>query len=202
MKKEILKLRGLGKTYSEISEILGCSKSTISHHCGVRGSYKRLAVDAEDLQRFVEESISFLELCRKIKIKETPSNCRKLKNICNKNKISTEHFKGQSWGKGKKRSLKEVDLFIKERLVLRTSKSSTHHLKNNLYKYNLKDRICEVCGISEVWQGKFLSLHIDHIDGNRLNDCLDNLRILCPNCHSQTHTYAGKNSCKKGVPKR
>lgn len=51
---------------------------------------------------------------------------------------------------------------------------------------------CACCGISE-WCGKEIVLEIDHIDGNFQNNALNNLRLLCPNCHSQTETYKGKN---------
>jgi len=51
---------------------------------------------------------------------------------------------------------------------------------------------CEICGISE-WLNARLSLELDHIDGNSKNDDKNNLRLLCPNCHSQTSTYCGKN---------
>lgn len=51
---------------------------------------------------------------------------------------------------------------------------------------------CSECGISNEWNNKSLSLHLDHIDGNSDNDSLDNLRLLCPNCHSQTETYGSK----------
>jgi predicted RNA-binding Zn-ribbon protein involved in translation (DUF1610 family) len=52
---------------------------------------------------------------------------------------------------------------------------------------------CVECGISE-WRGKLLSLHLDHINGINNDDREDNLRLLCPNCHSLTETYCGKNN--------
>ncbi len=52
---------------------------------------------------------------------------------------------------------------------------------------------CKLCKINN-WLGKNLSLHLDHIDGNNSNNDLKNLRFLCPNCHSQTDTYCGKNN--------
>jgi predicted nucleic acid-binding Zn ribbon protein len=55
-----------------------------------------------------------------------------------------------------------------------------------------RGEICEICGISE-WNGKSLSLEVDHIDGIHTNNSPDNLRIICPNCHSQTDTYKAKN---------
>jgi hypothetical protein len=51
---------------------------------------------------------------------------------------------------------------------------------------------CFCCSITE-WNGKRLSLHLDHIDGNSDNNFLENLRLLCPNCHSQTETFCGRN---------
>jgi hypothetical protein len=68
----------------------------------------------------------------------------------------------------------------------------TNKLRIRLIKEGVKKSECEICGINE-WLGKKLSLELDHVDGNKNNHRLDNLRIVCPNCHSQTHTYRGKN---------
>lgn len=70
---------------------------------------------------------------------------------------------------------------------------NSHRLKLRLYEAELKEAKCEECELTE-WQGKPISLHLDHIDGNNSNHQLDNLRILCPNCHSQTPTYSMRKS--------
>lgn len=68
----------------------------------------------------------------------------------------------------------------------------TNKLRIRLISEGLKESKCEVCGISE-WLGNPLSFELDHMDGDRTNHKLNNIRIICPNCHSQTETYRGKN---------
>lgn len=67
----------------------------------------------------------------------------------------------------------------------------TYKLKQRLYREGIKINKCEDCGIFE-WNGKEIQCELDHIDGNRTNHSLENLKILCPNCHSQTLTFRFK----------
>lgn len=73
----------------------------------------------------------------------------------------------------------------------------SHYQRGKIKKFLLKttflDNVCSVCGISE-WMGDSISLHLDHIDGDCHNNQLDNFRLLCPNCHSQTPTYSRRKS--------
>jgi hypothetical protein len=68
----------------------------------------------------------------------------------------------------------------------------TYKLKNRLVREGIKENKCEICNIKE-WQGEKINMQLDHIDGDSHNHLLKNLRMLCPNCHSQTSTYCGKN---------
>jgi 5-methylcytosine-specific restriction endonuclease McrA len=74
----------------------------------------------------------------------------------------------------------------------------TYKLKNRMLREGLVENVCSVCGINE-WFDKPISMELDHIDGDRSNHKLENLRMLCPNCHSQTETYRSKNIKKKFV---
>jgi hypothetical protein len=70
----------------------------------------------------------------------------------------------------------------------------------------LKKYECEECGLGSVWNEKPIVHHLDHINGERRDNRLENLRVLCPNCHSQTPTYCGRNLrqaqryCTCGIP--
>ncbi|QOI71330.1 putative HNH homing endonuclease [Erwinia phage pEa_SNUABM_12] len=68
----------------------------------------------------------------------------------------------------------------------------SHKLRLKLIKDGIKEEKCEICGNHE-WNGKTIPLELDHIDGDHYNNDLENLRIICPNCHAQTDSHAGKN---------
>ena len=101
--------------------------------------------------------------------------------------ISHEEFKGKS-------ALhipveKEVD---PSKLFTENSKHNRSVLRRYIIKNNLIPYRCAICGAIE-WQGKTLSLELDHINGVNNDNRLENLRFLCPNCHSQTTTYGSRN---------
>jgi hypothetical protein len=65
-------------------------------------------------------------------------------------------------------------------------------LKKKMIKEGLIEDVCDECGTTNLWCGKPITLELDHIDGNRFNNNFSNLRVLCPNCHSQTPTFRKK----------
>lgn len=71
----------------------------------------------------------------------------------------------------------------------------TFKLRNRLIKEGIKKNECEIdeCQVNGFWLSGKIQCHLDHIDGDRFNHKLNNLRMICPNCHSQTDTYSGKN---------
>jgi hypothetical protein len=80
---------------------------------------------------------------------------------------------------------------------IRFDSGQSNHLSNSAIKrilidhYNRGDN-CELCGTKD-WEGQPLTLELDHIDGDNFNNSLDNLRFICPNCHSQTTNFRGRN---------
>jgi len=97
-------------------------------------------------------------------------------------------FSASAWDKAVKRGL----------IIPRTSRKEIHELKSG---WNIKNRllsegklnnICSECGQQPWWNGKPLVLQLDHKDGDKKNNQLDNLRILCPHCHTQTPTWGRK----------
>lgn len=78
-------------------------------------------------------------------------------------------------------------------LVRESAYTNNTSLKKRLVDEGVKEYHCEMCGITD-WNNKPLSLQLDHINGINNDNRLENLRLLCPNCHSQTPTFAGKNA--------
>lgn len=80
-------------------------------------------------------------------------------------------------------------------MVENSTYSNMTKFKNRLIKANLIEYKCSCCGITE-WNGKPLTLQLHHINGNNRDNRLENLTFLCPNCHSQTDNFSGKNAGK------
>lgn len=120
--------------------------------------------------------------------------------------------KGNSWGysqvkqrmtdlnldfsifKGKESIYKStaVKAVTPEMVLKDNCKHTRSVLRRCILKHNLLPYKCDICGITE-WNGKTLSLELDHINGKNNDNRLENLRFLCPNCHSQTSTYGSRN---------
>jgi Zn finger protein HypA/HybF involved in hydrogenase expression len=107
--------------------------------------------------------------------------------------LTTNHFTGQGWNqKGKTcnsgRPLSEV--------LQKDTYRANSHLRIRLIKEEVFKNECSICQITN-WLNKPLTFHLDHINGDNADNRLENLRLLCPNCHAQTDTYCGLN--KKGL---
>jgi hypothetical protein len=88
-------------------------------------------------------------------------------------------------------TLQPIELYLNNQI-----KISTHRLKRKLFNAGLKERKCEECN-STTWQNMPLPLELHHVDGNRLNNNLSNLQMLCPNCHALTTNFRASNRKRK-----
>lgn len=141
----------------------------------------------------VKTSYSVAEVLQKLNLAYAGGSYKTFYATVKKSNIDTSHFTGQGHLKGKTHNWSPSQS-IEEILVINSTYSSSYHLKNRLIKEGLLKYKCSIisCELTE-WQGKKLSLHLDHINGNNTDNRLENLRLLCPNCHSQTSTYCGRN---------
>ncbi len=114
-------------------------------------------------------------------------------NSFKKRAIELNCYKTNEAGKGiKKISSRKIPI---EEIIFENKhpEYQTFKLKNRLINENYKKNQCEKCGQRNKWKGHNLEMVLDHIDGNRTNHTLSNLRMLCPNCNSQTETFCGRN---------
>ena len=135
------------------------------------------------IKEYVKTSINLSEVLDKLEIPRQGNNSKTLRNILDKNQIDYSHFTGRA----RTYTTKEIPI---EEYLSNAKSISTHSLKSKLLSSGLKLNQCECCGISE-WRGKQLTIQLHHIDGNNKNNSLENLQMLCPNCHSLTENYCG-----------
>lgn len=139
--------------------------------------------DLEKIKSAVKESVNLTEVLEKMNIPRQGNNSKTLRSILDKNNIDYSHFTG--------RARKYSTNYTKAEEYLSSNKKiSSAKLKVKLVKENLIEDKCAICGISS-WMNKPITLQLHHINGNHYDNRLENLQVLCPNCHSQTDNYCG-----------
>ena len=143
-------------------------------------------VSDEEFIKIIQENFSYSDCLKALGLSTGGgSSTDTLKRRIQGLKCSTEHF-------GKRVVSYNVKYTLDEILVENSTYTNISRLKIRLVNEGKLEYKCQICGINE-WLGQKLSLQLDHINGINNDHRIENLRFLCPNCHSQTETYAGKN---------
>ena len=154
---------------------------------------KKLGKDytLEQFTEAVKASYSKAGVLKQLNLDVSGGNYKTVDNLVKKFKLDTSHWTGQGHLRGKRCEWSKSSYETKD-LLTENNTFQTFKLKQRLLKEGIIQNKCTECGVSD-WNGKTLNMHLDHINGINNDHRLENLRMLCPNCHSQTDTYCGKN---------
>lgn len=142
--------------------------------------------DKKELQIASDRSSSLSGMMQYLNIVPRGRNYSRFRQMIIDLEITTDHWKGRVPPPSGKLSKEE---FISKVLVKNGPKWGSHAVKQRCIEYGILLEKCVECSCLPIWNNKKLVLHLDHIDGDFMNNELNNLRLLCPNCHSQTETY-------------
>ena len=139
----------------------------------------------------VDKSSSYRQVLSALSLQPTGGNYAQLKKYVGELELDTSKFKGHAWNKGMKGlSVFRIPL---ENILKENTNFQSYKLKRRLIISGLKQAKCELCDWAMPAADGRIPLELDHINGKRTDNRLDNLRILCPNCHSLQPTHRGKN---------
>ena len=142
----------------------------------------------EKFKQAVESSYSIREALSKLGVVQAGGNYKVFKQYAQRNAISLDHFKGQRVNKGKRFGYKRpLSDYLSNTFSIQSNK-----LKLRLLREGIFNTQCSIC-LLKTWESKPIPLELDHINGDSSDNSLNNLRIICPNCHALTSNYRGKN---------
>jgi 5-methylcytosine-specific restriction endonuclease McrA len=147
-----------------------------------------------ELKKAVKFSTSVRQVLKRLKLKEAGGNYSQVKKFLELYKINTKHFTGKGWNKGMSGIGKPRQEL--EEILKKDSNFQSFKLKKRLFVAGLKPKHCEECGWHKISNDGRLPLELDHINGDSRDNRLENLRVLCPNCHSLKPAHRGRNRKK------
>lgn len=139
----------------------------------------------------IKNSNNITDACRNLGLKTFCGNRNTVKYYIKLYNLDTSHFK---LTKRKGGNVKPLINYLTA-----NSSITNNTLKKRLLKENLIEYKCSGCGLEDYWNGNPITLQLDHINGINNDNRLENLRLLCPNCHSQTSTFGHKNIGNSGI---
>lgn len=145
----------------------------------------------EDLVHAVSISLSYRQVITRLGLVPAGGNYQSIQRRIGELNIATGHFTGKVWNKlpfGNSIYRKSID-----EVLVKKGTTQSYKLKRRLIKAGLKEQACELCGWAQRSIDGRIPVELDHINGDRFDNRIENLRILCPNCHSLQLTHRGKN---------
>jgi len=143
------------------------------------------------LKNAVENSKSYRQVLHKLGLIEAGGNYEQIKKYIKEYNFDASHFTGKVWNKGLK-GIGKPRLLL-ENILVKNSNYQSFKLKKRLFVAGIKKQKCEECGWAERNSDGYLPLELDHINGDHNDNRLENLRVLCPNCHSLKPNHRGRN---------
>ncbi|GAA1526407.1 hypothetical protein GCM10009730_38750 [Streptomyces albidochromogenes] len=170
----------------------------------VHGRMKKLGVDTSHFERegarwtkevlepVVAASTNMCDVLRRLGLDVVGGHHTHISRRVKAFGIDTSHFDPRvSTGRRETRRRRTAQEVLTQQDPTNARREQSGRLKRAMLDLGTPDS-CALCGTEPVWRGHPLPLEVDHIDGNWRNNCLDNLRLLCPNCHSATDSYRGR----------
>lgn len=153
-------------------------------------------------EQFVEawsSSQSIAEVANKLDCNKSGGGYFTLKQTAVELGLTKEHMSGQGWNKGIKYRPIMPAQPLDEILIEESKFKTSSWLRKRLIKEGFLIEKCQSCGLGNVWNDKPIVLQLDHVNGVKTDNRLDNLRLLCPNCHSQTETWGNRKRSLGGM---
>ena len=152
---------------------------------------KRKWTDAQFIDA-VNSSLSYAQVLEKLGLKIAGSNYDSVKRKIKELNLDTSHMTGKAWNQGERFIIIKPAEPLSKVLVEHSTYTNSNSLRKRLLKEGIKEYKCECCNRTE-WLGKPIKLELHHINGVKDDLRIENLQILCPNCHAYTDNYRGKN---------
>lgn len=148
------------------------------------------------LKEVTQESTTIRQIIEKLGLVPAGGNYEQIKNTLKSEGIDVSHITGSGWRKGMR--VPFIPRIQLEDILIVGSHFQSYKLKKRLFLLELKRERCEMCGWAEKSEDGRIPVELDHVNGDRYDNRIENLRILCPNCHSLQSTHRGKNQKRRG----